>query len=428
MSRSKRDQLPKEVSENGFAALVVSDIHAIDSDPTLPESISYVSSAHLLGGSGKDPLRELKSLAPTLGKINCIICPGDLSDKANPSGLNYAWKELNDLADKMGNVPLITTPGNHDLDSRFASSKYDARGQIMSVTPGIPSNERSHYLEFWAEHFSILRVGAARIVVLNSAAYHGYGKDQSTEYGHGRVTARTIEKIKAALEQSVDAGISFNILVCHHHLVRNNDILEDDYSEMLGADQLLSMIGSGHFGTWLVIHGHKHRPKMFYAPGGGSAPVILSAASLSYNASRDSTNKCPNQFHLVTLNRSVAKQLHQGLAGEVRSWDWDYGRGWSPPASAKGLPVRTGFGYRGDAASLATLINDYLEANDFKTLDWRQLVQKFPGADHLLPHDMQAFRHTLKASYALNILEREGLPDHIGREFSGRDNAYKSIS
>ncbi|SFV32908.1 metallophosphoesterase family protein [Hyphomicrobium facile] len=424
MSKAKKTvALP---TADKFAALVVSDIHAIDTDPTSSSAASYVSARQIAADTIKDPLGELRNTINSgVPKPDCIICPGDLADKSNPSALSYVWNELSAIAKSLGDVPLIATPGNHDLDSRFKISDYDARGQIMAVRPRVPWDDHRNYLEFWAEHFSIRRVGPARIVALNSAAYHGYGKSEKSEYEHGRVTQRTVQNIEQRLKEGAsDCG--FNILVCHHHLVRNNEISEVDYSQMVGGDELLAMIGCGSYGTWLVIHGHKHRPRLFYAGGGGSAPVILGAASFSFNVNQDATNKSPNQFHLVTLDSRKAEAIGQGIAGEVRSWDWDYGRGWRRAQQNRGLPTRAGFGHRGDAASVALAIDKLLREKNLSSINWPELVSYIPTVDCLLPQDAELLRQTLKSRFGLNIIDPEGVPLQVGREFSGVANAYKT--
>ena len=120
---------------------------------------------------------------------------------------------------------------------------------------------------YWARHYAIVDDPNCRLVILNSSAYHGQTDE---EQNHGRVDTFTLEQMKAEL-----LGVSspkLNILLCHHHPQQHSEynLGEDDL--MKHGQLLLDTLGSGDIGQWLVIHGHKHHPKITYAQALRSRP------------------------------------------------------------------------------------------------------------------------------------------------------------
>jgi DNA repair exonuclease SbcCD nuclease subunit len=135
--------------------LIISDIHACDVDPTASDAPSYVSS---YGGrrASADPLSELEALIEKdIPEVDYILCPGDIANRANPSAFAYAWKSLNDLADRL-KIPLFATVGNHDIDSRYKTNTFDPMEFAKNITPHIPTRKRPQYLEYWAENFTLI--------------------------------------------------------------------------------------------------------------------------------------------------------------------------------------------------------------------------------------------------------------------------------
>ena len=194
-------------------------------------------------------------------RADLVICCGDMGDKASPEGQQYVWQEINKLKDALGASLVLGTAGNHDMDSRFSNSKYDARGQLQALKPPFPIAQNERWLEYWARNYTLLKVGQARVILLNSSAYHGYQNDKlPPDYLQGRVSDRTLDSLSAQLKD--DGKASANILVCHHHPLRNDLIKLEDYSEMQNGDRLINTLIEAKAGPWLIIHGHKHLPRI----------------------------------------------------------------------------------------------------------------------------------------------------------------------
>ena len=187
-------------------------------------------------------------------------------------------------------------------------------------------------------------------MLLNSAAFHGAGRDADREFRSGRINSQTIAALRTALGEDEKR---VNIFVCHHHPAPFNPVDEEDYSEMIGGDRLLQLLDSSGFGSWLMIHGHKHYPRLIYAQGGSSSPVIFSAGSFSAALYQKLQHHARNQFYMLEIPISELDNLGFELAGTLRAWDWIGLCGWQRAGDRSGLPYQVGFGWRESPLNIA---------------------------------------------------------------------------
>jgi predicted phosphodiesterase len=393
--------------------LILSDIHACEDDPASPQASSYVSSFNSAATARLDPLSDLARLIKDDALTpDYILCAGDITNRSSPTAFNYAWGRLHALADACAGR-LIATVGNHDLDSRFIANKFDPRGYAMSLQPTIPVAERLAFLEFWAQNFTVLSFDDCNIAVLNTAAYHGIGKDIENEIEHGRISDVTLEKLEQELA-SVEARAT-NILLCHHHPIRGDVGDHDLIGVTRGGEKLIDMLGRAS-SPWIIVHGHKHVPDLFYGHGGGSnAPVVLGSASFSAQVNRDAQNKNPNQVHLLVTDPQGAIADGLTYAGSVLSWTWQAGVGWSKAKGAHGLPFMTGFGYKASTDVLAQKIDSLLQAGARNHLGWKEAQEAVASIGRLVPADFRSFREALRKLDLMILSDDEGEYAQIGR-------------
>lgn len=173
------------------------------------------------------------------------------------------------------------------MDSRFKYNDHDAKSTLQGLEK-YPFNEENLNNEYWARNIVVHETQYIRWVILNSAAHHGY-KDESR---HGRISDRTLSYLKDQLAKTDNSKI--NVLVCHHHVYKIGAVDLDDYNEIKQGSAPLSALESGQFGSWLIIHGHRHWPSITYAPGGNNSPVVFSAGSLSAVLYDELTDKARN--------------------------------------------------------------------------------------------------------------------------------------
>jgi hypothetical protein len=359
-----------------------------------------------------------------------VVTPGDLGDRAELAGLNFAWSFLSRITAHSSKKLLIATAGNHDVDSRYNNSTFDAKGFLLSLTPSYPriSDEIKHYdgllslpqMMFWSQNFFVERVGDYRFVVLNSSAYHGMGKNNG-EFEHGRVSNYTLDQLRRYLrleDESFDKQqippIKLNILLCHHHLIQDGTAEDKDYSLLVGAHALVEFLSSNDFGRWFVIHGHRHRARLLQAGGAGGGPYVLSAGSFGATRDKDYENTSPNQAHLIELDAESMHRLAYYPAGKIRSWTWQQGVGWlNDKVGTGGLPPLTGFGFRGSIDSVASQVAAAIQEFPGK---WEHLCQKYEQLRFLDYRQIDDLKKTLKRNHTVNIIMADnGLPLEVGK-------------
>lgn len=396
----------------GKSFLLLSDIHATDQNPSGSDAPSYVSSFNAGSAGKKDPLTDLRRLLEEEEECpSHILCAGDITNRSNPSSLSFAWGQLHSLASDLG-AKLITTVGNHDIDSRYMENKYDPRGYAMALAPTIPIADRNNFLEYWAEHFTLISEDGCNILVLNTAAYHGGGKAAEVEIEHGRISDHTLSAITKALGSLPEAPI--NLVLCHHHPQKPEGQDKELQGLTRGGAELVDILAnSGE--PWIIVHGHKHVPELYYGLGGGNAPVILGCASFSAQVNSDAQNKNPNQVHLLKFDHAGASATGASIAGQVRSWSWQPGVGWARTLGKLGLPHRSGFGHRGSPKHVSTQIDKLVPAAP-SFMSWSDAVAKAPYLRYILPRDVQLLEGFLSKK-GINVLRDDsGQESQLGRQ------------
>lgn len=391
---------------------VISDLHVFNGSSDADGAPSFVGTADPQDSPEKHPFRGLQKLITDHQLCaDLLICPGDLSDKADPAALIYAWDHLNKLKEQLGARQLLATNGNHDIDSRYRHDDHDAKGTLQSLVPMFPGTEEALCDRYWSRNFAIYADDQVRIVLLNSAAFHGSGRATDPEFEHGRVSMRTIAALRAAL-----AGQQYrvNILVCHHHPAPFNPVEEKDYSEMIGGDRLLELLDSDEFGSWLMIHGHKHYPRVAYATGGASSPIIFSAGSFSAQLYQKQQGHARNQFYLMEIPIEELDMLGLDLAGTVRAWDWIGLMGWQRAREQSGLPHKVGFGWREGARNIAREIATRLPAGSH-IWDADALAAALPKLRYLRPEEIANVAKRLKENHQIVARLEDGVICEVGR-------------
>lgn len=388
------------MSENGSKSfLIVSDIHACDDDPSSSSTASYVSSMRGASYGHKDPFAELEQLVTAASlKPDYLLCPGDITNKSNSNAFTYAWQRLDNLAKKIG-AKLVATVGNHDVDSRYTSNKLDPCGFAKTLEPSIPFADRQHYLEFWAENFTLIQEDGCNILAVNTAAFHGIGDDAKSELQHGRISEYTNLLIEEQLNNAQEVAV--NIALCHHHAVKEAQGDLNLLGHTRGADRLVQILDASPK-PWLIVHGHIHSSDIYNAPGGFNAPTILACASFSAQVNADAQNKHPNQVHYLVVEPSAAAGLSMQNAGTVRSWTWLPGVGWSPSKGKPGLGHLAGFGHRTNISTLCNQVETLISTSGSDYIQWHQALTGVPQLKYLLPIDFEKFeKHLSQMSISL---------------------------
>ncbi|WP_232102631.1 hypothetical protein [Gimesia aquarii] len=237
-------------------------------------------------------------------------------------------------------------------------------------------------------------------MVINSSAYHS----STEEIQHGRIAESTLKLVKESLDQD---DFLLNIMLCHHNPHKHSEIQLGEHDEIKGGQLLLDLIGEPQRQDWLVIHGHKHHPKITYASGGNSSPIVFSAGSSASTLYPELINATGNQFYILEFDEELIK--NHGLIGRFRSWDWHPGFGWQAADNMKGLPAFGGFGHRENAVLLARRIEENLSNSNNKHLMSEKVYDSFPELYYLTPNDLLSLERALESLSVVVAFSDEGL-------------------
>lgn len=379
-------------NKSSIRVAIISDLHAQELQSAAPSARGTNSApttqpeerrSHLiLGQSETDPKQHpVAGLQEIIQKYDLnadiLLCAGDIGDQARPSATRYAWEKVQEIAAAFSAASIYATAGNHDVDSRYSHNSHDARGALQQLTPPYPYDNQALNDQYWARHYVLHEQDHYRLLNLNSAAYHG---GEPKEYKHGRITDATLAAIEGELQNSTSRPL--NILLCHHHPLSCNPLDRSDYEVMRNGRRLLDMLGTGDYGRWLVIHGHKHYPRIAYDYGSATSAIILSAGSFSAVLYPELQTVARNQFYLVTVNTPEVEQ--HGLVGTVQAFEWSIGTGWQRATATKNFPAYCGFGSQEQPEALC---NKVISALTDPITQWSAVQANVPQTQFLLPRD-----------------------------------------
>jgi hypothetical protein len=188
-----------------------------------------------------------------------------------------------------------------------------------------------------------------------------------------------------------------NILVCHHPPTSHSYFGENAYDFISGGGELLTQLEN--HGPWLVVHGHKHHGHISYAPGGGRAPVVFAASSLSARLT-EIKNGFRNQFYLIELEDRAGD-----LYGSVQAWDWFLGQGFQRATPKNGgIFDGCGFGWRRSPAEIAAAIAAKTAGQ--LPMSWGHVRVAIPELAHVLPLEYPHIEQLLASRYSL-VIEKD---------------------
>ncbi|MDD5329615.1 MAG: metallophosphoesterase [Sulfuricella sp.] len=382
---------------------IVSDIHAFSSREKGTDSVLDFSG---ISPGASNPLSDLaQEIEKQSSKVDILVCAGDICNQADFGGLERAWIELHHVRTLLQADQMVATCGNHDLDSRYLSNETDPdpKGALLSLSPRFPFEDSALSDKFWARNYAVLRHNDVVIASLNTSAYHG-GKQEEILYG--RVSKRTIDALAAELKNTQDALA--HVLVCHHHPLPLSGVARTADKEYIRNGQdLLDEIVKATGNSWLIIHGHRHKPRLIHGASSTNAvPFILGAGSLGARIPG-----VPNQFHIASLYKSNLSE-HASIVGTVETWSWNDSSGWSLSSQPAGLPPICGFGYRGQTRVLASQIADIV-GPAFAT--WIDVRAKIPSVDFLFPDALRELETELEKLGLQVLRDRNGQPHQVGR-------------
>lgn len=331
-----------------------------------------------------------------------LLCPGDICDQADSEAFKVGWEQLKRLREQLGASTLIASTGNHEVDSR-ADPEHQTRGNselhidpigflqgISDYPSPLLQNDDRRWV-YWGRGYEIIERPDALILLVNSSHYHN--TTQPNEYERGRFNDAALDELRTDLKKRVDENQDrLFVALLHHHPIPHDDFdVKLGRIEMFNGQRLMLALKECPV-AWLVIHGHKHFPRLVrYDNGSGPGKlIVLGAASAGTNLD-GYAHRTSLQFYLI--DAVVSDQQDEPTAlGTLRAYSWS-GTEWKTAVrEPQGLP--NGCGYNVPELGMKKIADEVkqsLSGGDAYST-WEEIVAKVPSLGHLLPSELQNFR------------------------------------
>jgi len=381
--------------EELFSFFVLSDIHCVGDDGAAHADDSLIR-LPAVSGSARSPFNALLTMIERDGiTADYLVCAGDLTNRAGIDGFRLGWERLEAVADALGASSLIFTPGNHDLDVHNLHGTGDIRICLDAAArrPALrPVTVTPHSLEL--DRFEIYERPDVRIINLDSN-----GREPTATMGrNGKVDIDTIDSLEAVLRDL--SSVPFVVVFCHHHPYRHGDIDIADYSAMDGAPELFTMIERLPEANWLIVHGHKHYPRVATV---SSRLTIFAAGSMAGSLRGPLQSAARNQCYCIKIVRDHNLGVAYPPVGEFQAWDWAAIR-WIDALDGFNIPRFGGFGITAPLPNLAQRIGDFIRSAPGQRRPATEVDAEFPELKYLEPALLLRCVEILEGTHGIEVL------------------------
>jgi predicted phosphodiesterase len=355
---------------------VASDLHCQPGTRSLKSSYLLSDGPRVPGNS--HPVQALfRLIAAEKLQSDILALPGDFSDQADHHGFVVGLFNAREIGLKLQASNIIASLGNHDVDSHqlFSPDHLYLGRRLFS---DFPCNEKVLLDSYYGAGFAVIDKSDWQCLIVNSVVHHV----DVASAERGLVTSEQLEAIGAALEKLEPNPI--RLCLVHHHPLPHEEMGLGAKDLMEGGEELLQILEKHQFG--LVIHGHKHHPRLRYSTSGNAAIPVFASGSLAAVIPDRLSRSVRNTFHLVQLQ--TANTTVPSLHGNIRTWELSTDKGWVPSTlQSAGFPHRAGFGCRTPAGSLITKIKNALGADSW--MEWDNLLRIIPELEFLSPIELR---------------------------------------
>lgn len=385
---------------------VITDLHYMI-DSTNASNTARIQSAV---GTGLDPMEALLSfIVDKEIESDLLVCGGDITNRANQTAFATGWNRLKQLRDSLNAKELISTTGNHEVLSRAPGDPhpagdslhtYDPIGWLQEIEdyPAAFDGDSDKRWIYWGRGYEIVDSDVATIVILNSCHYHL--TMQPVEFERGKIGSVLLKDLKRQLVKRKKEK-KLRILLLHHHPVQHPDHDFEGQIDMFNGNKLIeALIETGS--DWLVIHGHKHEPRLIRAQGAVSQPVIFSAGSFGARLNGTLATKTKNQFYIVNINGVLDELGDLRMCATIDSYYWS-GTEWRAVTEIEhGLPHGCGFGPNTNLSQVAVDIKGILQGSQ-GYCTWEELAVVLPQLNRLTPDEINMLKVNLREKLNINL-------------------------
>lgn len=350
---------------------------------------------------GNHPVQALISLIrQDKLRASCLVCPGDLAHKASSQGLVQGWDHLRELRGELKAPHVFCTIGNHDVSSRDGGEPYR---QLRALHPEFPFDDDYSCDLFWSNGFALKRINPHADLVILNTAFHHYSEREARA---GTFSTDQVKKLSDYLGKHEAPKLRLALL--HHHPILHSSAGFDSADVLPNGDEIVETLV--RHGCKIVIHGHRHHPRLRRHQVSGDDLLVFAAGAFSVHLTTLGS-QTRNLFHILEVD-DVRGSVP---VGRIRSWEFNYSDGWRPtgPRSSK-LPHVATFGPNSKVEVKEQIIALFKKKTT-TFLDNAALTTSVPRISWLLPEEMDALKGELANDSLKIIRDDEGRIEGIGR-------------
>lgn len=363
---------------------VISDMHCKYKSDENDKSETFLFSNGPRIPATQHPVAALLNLIKLENlRVDYLVCPGDLGDRADEQGIQSAWQSLEEIHGKLGSRMLIGLPGNHDINSRQTNKKGPFE-YIEVFHERFPFESEDQKNKFWRQGYCYIPHDNTLFLVFNTVHNH----TDSDKAKESEIKPEMLEAIEKEYSENISfREYSYKVAVLHHHPIHHSDIKNWRDTDLVNnGDKLLQLLNRQRF--QIVIHGHKHQPRLIEVD---SLPVFA-AGSFSSFANLQGTG-INTMFHIIELNENDTK-------GFIYSWEYDIANGWQPKLNSK-FPPKVGFGATKSIEEIAKSINSIFEKKGRKPMLFDTILENEIEISFTIPEKLRSLKDILKNKYGI---------------------------
>jgi predicted phosphodiesterase len=320
-------------------------------------------------------------------KVDYLICPGDITDKADKQGFITGWSFLEEMKEHLEAKELFASLGNHDVDSRKIHSSYDSFEVPKKIKDNFPFKERAHRDAFYANAFVLIKQDEVAFFVFNSVHSH----TNATDAKNSIITDEMLEDIESEL-MTLGDDIAYKVAFTHHHPIKHSNagFAYKDTDVIEKGEKLIELLEKYNF--QVIIHGHKHEPRIVRY---NSSPVFA-AGSFSSLENLQETNS-QNYFHILTLYPNQVK-------GYFENYEFTNMVGWYKASSGK-LDHIFGFGANLSIKDFTESVDTHMSSGAINYLQYKDFIDTFPDFNCYLPTEQAKIIEKLQADHKIYTIK-----------------------
>jgi predicted phosphodiesterase len=332
---------------------------------------------------------------------DALVVPGDFANRSCPEGLNEAWNHCLEIAQALHARHIVPVIGNHDIDSKRLRADEYVFERVQNLRTNFPFPLPTDNSSYFAEGYCALHYGDIDYIALNTVI----GQTDEASAKRGTFSEDRISKMEAALTHTLRAPI--RVAVMHHHPILHSAAFWADRDVLPTGDLLVATLR--RMGCRVIIHGHKHVPRLQIV----NDVAIFASGSFSAMLHEYGT-AIGNTFHVM----NIQGEGPESIKGEIFTWTFQLAKGWHRSSEAfRGFPYSTGFGaIQGVAAIAHDLIA--LAGDDATVIRFEEdrITSRAPELRFLSPDQTKDLRILLE-QHGLKLMVTEDGHIELGRVY-----------